>query len=152
MVSPTYVEGVIPCTRFAGLILHFARGDFCHFADFELEILRETSKYFVTSMSPFLLLEVCRRVSFWGSPFSFGVGGNASSSCKLTVKRFSSTSLSRSKLPVSVNHSIDGHDFLSGKSKHGDEVLDAAFCHPLTSSQPGSLSRRLRRGITKLVA
>ena len=88
MVSPTYVEGVIPCTRFAGLILHFARGDFCHFADFELEILRETSKYFVTSMSPFLLLEVCRRVSFWGSPFSFGVGGSASSSCKLTVKGF----------------------------------------------------------------
>ena len=56
MVSPTYVEGVIPCTRFAGLILHFARGDFCHFADFELEILRETSKYFVTSMSPFFAL------------------------------------------------------------------------------------------------
>ena len=64
MVSPNYVEGVIPCTRFAGFIFHFARGDFCHFADFELEILRETSKYFVTSMSPFLLLEVCRRVSF----------------------------------------------------------------------------------------
>ena len=28
MESPNYVEGVIPCTHFAGLILHLARGDF----------------------------------------------------------------------------------------------------------------------------
>ena len=69
MVSPTYVEGVIPCTRFAGLILHFARGDFCHFADFELEILRETSKYFVTSMSLFCSWKCVVAFLFGDHPF-----------------------------------------------------------------------------------